>query len=385
MHNQKLSRYFFIALLLGVAAVFFYMVWVFFIPVLLAAVFATLFYPLYERLLKAFRGRRGLAAIACCLILLLGLIGPLYGVVDLVVREGTSLFETVRAQYDEAMLDGSESLPNRFRSWPLARRLGLDRIDLAAATRQAMTRLGPVVSKLFDYTKSTINVVIVLFVTLFTMFYFFRDGESLVGKLRYLIPLSDEYKTAIIGRFASVARATVKGTLLIALVQGTLAGLTLWICGIESAILWGVVAVILSIIPMVGAWLVMYPAAVYQLLTGHIWEGIVIIIATVAVIVNVDNLLRPRLVGQEAGMHDLVVFFSTLGGIGTFGPMGFIIGPVVAALFLAILDIYSVEFHEQLDELGSAPAQEGEELQEVARDETTPPLARTPEAPGPSA
>ena len=380
MHNQKLSRYFFIALLLGVAAVFFYMVRVFFIPVLLAAVFATLFYPLYERLLKAFRGRRGLAAIACCLILLLGLIGPLYGVVDLVVREGTSLFETARAQYDEAMLDGSESLPNRIRSWPLARRLGLDRIDLDldAAVRQAMTSLGPVVSKVFDYTKTTLNIVIVLFVTLFTMFYFFRDGQALVGKLKYLIPLSDEYKTAIIGRFASVARATVKGTLVIALVQGTLAGLTLWICGIESAVLWGVVAVIFSIIPMVGAWLVMYPAAAYQLLTGHIWQGIVIIAVTVVVIVNVDNLLRPRLVGHEAGMHDLVVFFSTLGGIGAFGPMGFIVGPVIAALFLAILDIYSVEFHEQLEELGSAPAQEGEELQEVAHDDQTPPLARTP-------
>ena len=119
-----------------------------------------------------------------------------------------------------------------------------------------------------------------------------------------------------------MARATVKGTLLIALVQGTLSGLTLWIFGVGSPFLWGVVATLLSIIPLVGAWLVLYPAAFIQIATGHVWQGVGILLVTVVVIVNVDNLLRPRLVGQEAGMHDLMVFFSTLGGIGMFGADG---------------------------------------------------------------
>ena len=119
-------------------------------------------------------------------------------------------------------------------------------------------------------------------------------------------------------------------------------------------------ATLLSVIPLVGAWLVLYPAAFVQILTGHLWQGIGILIVTILVIVNVDNLMRPRLVGQETGMHDLMVFFSTLGGISMFGPTGFIIGPMVAALFLSVLDIYSAEFRDHLDgtlPLGSkAPA-----------------------------
>jgi predicted PurR-regulated permease PerM len=164
--------------------------------------------------------------------------------------------------------------------------------------------------------------------------------------------MEQRHEEAIITRFAAVARATIKGTLLIALVQGTLSGLTLWIFGVPSPILWAVVATLLAIIPLVGVWLVLYPAALIQLLTGHLWQGLGIVLVTVLVIVNVDNLLRPRLVGQETGMHDLMVFFSTLGGIGLFGPVGFIVGPVIAALFLSILDIYSTEFKTELDGLG---------------------------------
>jgi len=150
-------------------------------------------------------------------------------------------------------------------------------------------------------------------------------------------------------RFVSVSRATVKGTLVIGLVQGTLGGLTLWIFGVSSPILWGLVMVILSIIPLVGGWLVLYPAAVIQLILGNTWEGVGIIIVTAVVISNVDTLLRPRLVGRDAGMHDLLIFFSTIGGISLFGIMGFIIGPVIAVFFLTILDIYSIEFKPMLD------------------------------------
>jgi predicted PurR-regulated permease PerM len=198
-------------------------------------------------------------------------------------------------------------------------------------------------------SRGTLEFVVLLFITLFTLFYFFRDGPRMVRKLRSLVPLDREYKNALIGRFTSVARATVKGTLLIALVQGTLSGLTLWIFGVGSPFLWGVVATLFSIIPLVGAWLVLYPAAAIQAIQGNYWQAIGIAVVTIVVIVNVDNLLRPRLVGQETGMHDLMVFFSTLGGIGLFGATGFILGPMVAALFLALLDIYSREFKDDLD------------------------------------
>jgi predicted PurR-regulated permease PerM len=350
MIDKKLSRYFFFAVLLGTTVVFFRMVGIFFVPVLLAAVFATLFYPLYEWFLRVFRGRKTLASFFSCFVLLLVLIVPLYAVADMVTREAIEFYRTAQVQVGEFLKKGPSGPLARLRSLPLVRDLRLDQIDWQSAVQNAASSAGSFAATVINKTsRGTIQVVVLLFTTLFTMFYFFRDGKDLLRRVRALIPLDREYKNAIAARFSSVARATVKGTLLIALAQGILSGITLWIFGVGSPILWGVVATLLSIIPLVGAWLVLYPAALVQILTGHTWQGLGILLVTVVVIVNVDNLMRPRLVGQETGMHDLMVFFSTLGGIGMFGPTGFIIGPMIAALFLSVLDIYSAEFRDNLD------------------------------------
>jgi predicted PurR-regulated permease PerM len=329
---------------------FFRMVRVFLVPILLAAVFTTLFYPLFEIFLRLFRGRRTLAAFFCCFVLLLGLIAPLYAVADMVAREGIEFYRTAQVQIGEFFEKGAAGPLGRLRSLPLVRDLRLDQVDLRSALQNVASSAGSFLAGVINKTsRGTLQVVVLLFITLFTMFYFFRDGKDLLRRIQPLVPLDREYKVAIAARFSAVARATVKGTLLIALVQGTLAGLTLWIFGVGSPILWGVVSMLLAIIPLVGAWLVLYPAAIIQMVTGHLWQGIGILLVTVIVIVNVDNLMRPRLVGQQTGMHDLMVFFSTLGGIGMFGPMGFIIGPMIGALFLTLLDIYSSEFRAYLD------------------------------------
>jgi predicted PurR-regulated permease PerM len=167
--------------------------------------------------------------------------------------------------------------------------------------------------------------------------------------LKYLSPLPEEYENELIKRFFTVSRATLKGTLLIGLLKGALGALTFWIFGIRSPILWGTVMVILSVIPMVGAWLVMYPAAIILIIIGQVWQGIAIFLIAAIIIGNIDNVLGPKLVARDAGMHDLLIFFSTLGGISVFGMMGFIIGPIIAALFLTILDVYAIEFRLQLD------------------------------------
>jgi predicted PurR-regulated permease PerM len=383
MNEQKLSRYFFVAVLLGTTVIFFRMVRIFFVPVLLAAVFASLFFPLYEALLKVFRGRKTLASFSCCFILLLGLIGPLYLVADLVTREAIDFYRTFHERIGVFFQAGAAGPLGRLRNLPLVRQLGLDRIDLQTALQNVASSAGPLAAALIKRTsQGTIQVVILLFTTLFTMFYFFRDGKDLLRRIRSLIPLDREHKNAIVARFSSVARATVKGTLLIALVQGTLTGITLWIFGVGSPFLWGVVATLAAVIPLVGVWLVLYPAAFVQIATGHLWQGIGILLVTVIVIVNVDNVMRPRLVGQETGMHDLMVFFSTLGGIAMFGPMGFIVGPMIAALFLSLLDIYSAEFRENLD--GNLPP--GDRALAVtgpALPELEPPEARVEPVPNP--
>ena len=375
MNNKTLSRYFFIALLIGTTVIFFRMMQVFFVPVLLDAVFVTLFYPMYEALVRLFRGRRTLASFACCFILLLGLIVPLYVVADLVAREAIDFYKNSQARLGEILQQGAAGPLARLQSLSVVRDLHLERIDWQSALRNATSSAGGFVASLINKTsRGTIQVVVLLFTTLFTMFYFFRDGRDLLRRVRALIPLDREYKNAIAARFSSVARATVKGTLLIALVQGTLSGLTLWIFGVGSPFLWGLVATVMAVVPLVGAWVVLYPAAFIQMATGHVWQGVGILLVTVIVIVNVDNVMRPRLVGQEAGMHDLMVFFSTLGGIAMFGPMGFIIGPMIAALFLSVLDIYSAEFRDHLD--GTLPGTSRSALPELnppeVRDEPVP-------------
>jgi predicted PurR-regulated permease PerM len=326
------------------------MVRMFFVPVLLAAVFTTLFYPMYEWFVRAFRGRRTIAAFVCCVLLLLAVILPLLGVAHLVTLEAIDVYHSSGSRFSEMAAKGQEGILGQLRSYRWFHQWGLDKIDWKASLEDAARSAGSLIAVVISRTSSgTLQLLILLFTTLFTMFYFFRDGKRVLRRLRYLIPLEREYKNAIAARFSSVARATVKGTLLIALVQGTLAGLTLWIFGVSSPFLWGVVATLVAIIPLVGVWLVLYPAAFIQMATGNMGQGIGILLVTVIVIVNIDNLMRPRLVGQETGMHDLIVFFSTLGGIAMFGAMGFIVGPMLAAVFLTLLDIYSEEFKDDLD------------------------------------
>lgn len=350
MNEKSLSRYFFIAVLIGTTLLFFRMVQGFLVPILLAAVFVTLFYPMYEGFVRAFRGRRTLAAFFCCFLLLLGLILPLYGVAHMVTVEAIDVYHTAQEKVTEIIQKGEAGPIGRIKGSPWVRQLRLDQINWRDSLRNAAASAGTFVAGLINRTsRGTLQIVVLLFITLFTMFYFFRDGRTLLRRIRYLIPLDREHKNAIVSRFTAVSRATVRGTLLIALAQGVLATLTLWIFGVGSPILWGVVATLLAIIPLVGVWVVLYPAAFIQMAIGNLWQGVGILAVTMLVIVNVDNVMRPRLVGQETGMHDLMVFFSTLGGIGMFGPAGFIIGPMIAALFLTLLDIYSAEFKDDLD------------------------------------
>lgn len=357
MPQRKLSRSFFIAALLLTVVVFFYMVRLFALPVLLAAVFASLFYPFYSRLVQLLRGRRGFASLLCCFLLLGLLILPIYLVANLVTREAIDFYRSIEEEVSVALEAGPDSIPNRLLRQPWARRFGLDEVDWTATARQAAQNAGGFLAVVIRGTyRSTFHILLVLFTTMFTMFYFFRDGPRLVERVKYLIPLSEPYENAIIARFRSVARATIRGTLVIALIQGIATGITLWAFGVGSAILWAVVAVIFAIIPMAGAWVVLVPAGLIQILSGNVGRGIGILIVSVAVVSQLDNLIRPRLVGQESGMHDLMVFFSTLGGIATFGPMGFIVGPVIAALFLAVLDIYSTEFRQELELYTADPA-----------------------------
>ncbi len=350
IHSTLFSRYFVLALLLVTAFIFLDMVKLFFLPVMMSAVFTTLFYPFFKWLLKIFRNKRSLSSIICCLILLLGLLLPLVFVGNLVTREAIHFYQTAESRIRDIVEKGDAGLLGTLQRSEWFRGLKLDKLDWQSTFQQFAGIAGSFLATALSRTSGGAFVVIVnVFATLFIMFYFFRDGEYLIERLKYLIPLDDRHKEAIMSRFASVSRASIKGTLLIGLTQSLIGALTLWIFGIGSPILWGVVMLVLSVIPLLGAWLVMHTAALIQLLTGHVGKGIAIFLITIFVISTIDNYLRPRLVGHFTGMHDLIIFFSAIGGLATFGATGFIVGPVIAAFFVTIVDIYSMEFKKQLD------------------------------------
>jgi predicted PurR-regulated permease PerM len=188
-----------------------------------------------------------------------------------------------------------------------------------------------------------------MFVMFFTLFYFLIDGRQLMKYLMLLSPLRDEHDKLLVQKFISISRATLKGTLVVGVLQGVLGGIAFWIAGIPSPAIWGLAMMFFSIIPMVGAAIVWIPAGIIMLLLGHIWQGIFILVVGIVVISVLDNILRPKLVGRDTQMHPLMVFFATLGGITFFGLPGFVIGPIIVSLFLALGEIYTVEFRDQLN------------------------------------
>ena len=182
---------------------------------------------------------------------------------------------------------------------------------------------------------------------LYVLFFLFRDGRSIGRNIRAAMPLSDEYNADLLARFAAVVRATVKGNIVIAVIQGTIGGVTFWLLGIKGALLWGTLMTFLSLLPAVGSALVWVPAAAYLIITGAALKGIALVFVGVLVIGLIDNVLRPILVGRDTRLPDYVVLVSTLGGISLFGINGFVIGPLIAALFMAAWTLFRDEQAER--------------------------------------
>jgi predicted PurR-regulated permease PerM len=185
------------------------------------------------------------------------------------------------------------------------------------------------------------DFILGLIVMLYLLFFLLRDGSALSKRIQDALPLRAEQERELIRKFATVIRATIKGSILVAALQGALGGLIFWLLGLHAPVLWGVVMGLLALLPALGAALVWVPAAIYLLATGSIWEGIVLLAFGAFVIGLVDNILRPLLVGKDTKMPDYVVLISTLGGLATFGLNGFVVGPVIAAMFIAAWDIFT--------------------------------------------
>ena len=223
-----------------------------------------------------------------------------------------------------------------------------ERVILAWAAEAVSGVSGLLGSSLAGITRGTLSFVLHLFVMLYAMFFFLMDGRLLLNQILYYVPLTSEDEERLVARFVSVARATLKGSLLIGLLQGALAGVAFLVAGVPGAAFWGTVMVVASMIPAVGAGLIWVPTVIYLFVVAKVLPALGLLAWCVLVVSTVDNVLRPRLVGRDTRLSDLTVLLSTLGGIAFFGVPGVVVGPIVAALFVTVWHLYGETFAEWL-------------------------------------
>lgn len=347
--QEKVTRLrigFLFLLALAISAVFFSLISGFLLALLMAAVLAGLANPVYRRLLKLFRGREALASGTTILLILVLIVLPGMVFFGVLVNEAVQISETA-GQWVSHQVEERDQLQERLRNLPFVEQLLPYQDQILAKAGQLAGKIGGFVAQgLAAGAKGTAEFFLKLFVMLYAVFFFLIDGRRILNGILHYTPLNAEDKHRVLGTFTSVGRATIKGTLVIGIVQGGLAGLALWLAGIEGAVFWGTIMVVLSIVPGIGTALVWVPAVIFLALTGKavaaaavaIWCGVVVGLA--------DNVLRPLLIGKDTQMPDLLVLLTTLGGLVAFGATGIVVGPLIGALFMTAWSLWGRALEE---------------------------------------
>ena len=343
---QKLEDKFFLFLVIAVSLAFLWILTPYFGAILWGIIAAVVFAPLNRSFLVSMPGRRNLAAMATVVIVIILVIMPLAIISTALLQQASGLFAAIQSgeiDFGSYFHQAVSSLP----TWAsgLLARFGLTDFEAVQQKITAGLAAGSevITAQIISISQNTLNFIIGLFVMLYLLFFLLREGDALLRRIWEETPLHADKKRALLEKFTVVIRATVRGNILVAIVQGALGGFIFWFLGIRAALLWGVVMTFLSLVPAVGASLVWLPAALYFLLTGAVWQGIVLIAWGALVIGLIDNILRPILVGQDTRLPDYVVLISTLGGLSIFGINGLILGPMIAAIFVSIWHIFMVE------------------------------------------
>jgi len=345
--GTNLRTAFVLLLVAAVTGLFLAVAWPFLKPLLLGALLAGLFHPLYRWIARLLGGRQSLGAIVTLLVLLVLGLGPTSVFLGIVVQQALTVSDHAIPWLNQHLGAASSFNVN---DWVVQRFPGLakympsqeqlvEQVGTAAKTAGAF-----LVSFASRMTATTAAFLLNLFVMLYAMFFFFKDGYKILERIFYYTPLSDEDETRMLAQFASITRATIKGTLVIGAIQGALGGVAFWVAGIEGAALWGTIMTILSIIPGIGAPLVWVPFVIFLYVNGQYLTATLLLVWCGAVVTTIDNFLRPVLVGRDSAMPDLLILIGTLGGLFLFGPIGFIVGPIVCGLFLTVWDIYGTTF-----------------------------------------
>jgi predicted PurR-regulated permease PerM len=331
-------------LLAAVTAAFVWILLPFYGTVLWGAIIALLFHPLFRWLLPRMKQRRNSAALVTIVAALVVVVLPAVLVLVSLANEAAQLYERI----DSGELRPAQKLREMFDLLPdslagLLDRVGLGNFDLLQRKLADVFRQGSqfIATQTLNLGQDVLGLVVGLFITMYLAFFLVRDGSAIVRAVREAIPLPPDHKQELLEKFGTVLRATVKGNLVVAIVQGALGGLAFWVLGVNAALLWAVLMMLLSLLPAVGAGVVWGPVAIWLFATGAVWQAVALTAFGVLVIGLVDNLLRPLLVGKDTGMPDYLIMITTVGGIAAMGINGFVIGPMIAAMFVAVWGIHT--------------------------------------------
>lgn len=312
--------------------------WPFASPLLWAALAAIMFHPLYQWFLSRLGGKANRAAIATLGVITVAVLLPALVIGSMVVEEAAGVVVAFQ-QGDMNVADWFAhvlgALPENIRASLTSSGLG-DLASIQARAQQFLTEsAGLIARQAVAFGGGVFGFVLAFGVGLYALFFLLRDGRSIGTAIQRALPLEPGVAQAMANRFLAIVRATIKGSVVVGLVQGALGAITFWIAGVPSVILLGVLMAIFSLLPALGPAIIWAPVAIYLLATGAIWQGVLVLVSGVAVIGMADNLLRPVLVGRDTGIPDWIILITTLGGIAAMGLAGIVIGPLLAGLFLA--------------------------------------------------
>jgi predicted PurR-regulated permease PerM len=331
----------------------------FFEALLLAAVISGLTYPLYRWLLHKLGGRSTPASLLTLVITLFAILIPLSFLLALVAEQALAVAQEAKPWIAQQLAQSGTEVTGLPEWVPFGDRLEPYRNEIMAKLGELASASGALLAGILSrLSEGTVVFFFQLFIMLYAMFFFLTDGPALVNRIMCYAPLSRADRQKMLDVALSVSRATIRGALLIGVIQGTLAGIGFAVVGIEAAAFWGAIMAVLSILPGIGAPLVWVPAVIYLLMSGDFVAGIGLLVWSGGVVGSIDNFLRPVLVGRDTKMPDLLILLSTLGGIAWFGAIGLVAGPLLAALFLTVLAMYSRVFGDWLNVEDRAPSEE---------------------------
>jgi predicted PurR-regulated permease PerM len=346
MTEHRFRRAFLLALVVGISIAFLWMLRSFLMTILLAATFSGFVYPLYARITAWLRGRRYAASGLTLLIVVLGFILPLIAIFSVVLNQAIRVTGSITPVVERFLTEPTylDQLLDRV---PGREYLDPYRNDIVTRAGDIVNAVGTfLIASLSNTTRGTVSFIFQFFILLYTMFFLLADGPAMLRRILSYLPLTQDDGERMKDRFVSVTRATIKGTVVIGIIQGTMSGVAFWAVGIPDVVFWTVVMIVLSILPLIGAALVWVPAAVILAATGSVLQAVILVLFCSLIVGSVDNVLRPRLVGKDTKMHDLLILFSTLGGLIVFGPVGFILGPVLAGLFITSWEIFGSAYRD---------------------------------------